>query len=155
MILSLFSFFSSCQSHPSLKILLLSMPTTTVPFSLNSPFPSDKWDFHLPCDESLLASLLKCISFIFKQLRVIYTSVSLNRLFFFLLFLAEPHSIQKFPGQGSNPSQSGNPHHSCNLHQSCSNARSLTHCTGPRIKPLPPQRPAGSLIHYTAVGTSK
>ena len=35
----------------------------------------------------------------------------------------------KFLGQGSNLS------HSCDLRHSCGNAGSLTHCTGPGIKP--------------------
>ena len=33
------------------------------------------------------------------------------------------------------------------------NIKSLTHCTGPGIKPVPLQRPARSLIHCTTVGT--
>ena len=50
-------------------------------------------------------------------------------------FFHHTHSLWKFSGQGSNPS------HSCKLSHSYSNARSLTHCTGLGIEPLPQQQP--------------
>ena len=34
------------------------------------------------------------------------------------------------------PSQGSDPSHSCEHSPSCSNARALTHCVGPGIKPL-------------------
>ena len=52
-----------------------------------------------------------------------------------------PFGIWKFLGQGLKPSQS------------CSNTGSLTHCAGPGIKPIPPQRQAASLTHWPIVGT--
>ena len=67
--------------------------------------------------------------------------------FFFFPFLSCPCGIWKFPGQGSNPSQS------CNLCHSCSNAWSLTHCVGPGIKEVPPQRQARYWTNCKAVGT--
>ena len=53
---------------------------------------------------------------------------------FFFFFFGHTHGIWKFPGQGSNPSLH------FNLCHGCGNARSLTHCAGPRIKPEPQQQ---------------
>ena len=66
--------------------------------------------------------------------------------FFFFLFGC-PHSIWKFLGLGLNPSPS------CNLCHSCNNDRSLTHCTGLGMEPVPPQRQANSLNHCATAGT--
>ena len=49
--------------------------------------------------------------------------------FFFFLFLAAPWHLE-FLGQGSDRS------HSCDLSHSGGNARSLTHCARPGIKPV-------------------
>ena len=54
--------------------------------------------------------------------------------FFFFFFFCHSCGIWKFPGQGWILS------HSCDLHHSCSNARSLTPCVGPGIKPSAQQR---------------
>ena len=51
------------------------------------------------------------------------------------LFFGCTHGIRKFPSQGSNLSCS------CDLCHSCTNARSLTHCTRPGIKPELQQQP--------------
>ena len=61
-----------------------------------------------------------------------------------MFFLGRICSIWKFPGQGSNPS------HSCNLHHNHSG--SLTHCTRPGIKPMPPQRQCQilNLLHHSS-----
>ena len=67
----------------------------------------------------------------------------------FFFFFGHTLSIWTFPGQGLNPSQS------CKLHHSCSNTRSLTHCAGLGIKPMPPQRQARSLTHCATAGTLK
>ena len=40
-----------------------------------------------------------------------------------------------------------------NLSHNCSNTILLTHCTRPGIKLAMPQRQAGTLTHYTTVGT--
>ena len=67
--------------------------------------------------------------------------------FFFFFFFGCHQGIWKFLGQGLNPSQS------FDLGHSCSNIRYLTHCAGLGIKPVPPQRQAGSLTHCATVGT--
>ena len=52
-----------------------------------------------------------------------------------LLFFGGTHGMWKFPGQGLN---SG---HSSPLGHSCGHGKSLTHCAGPGIKPVPQQPP--------------
>ena len=56
--------------------------------------------------------------------------------FVFLSFVAALKHME-FLGQGSDLSCSCSLCHSCNLRHSCSNARSLTHCAGLRIEPVP------------------
>ena len=64
---------------------------------------------------------------------------------FFFPFFGCTHEMWKFPGQGSNPSWR------YNLCHNCINPGSSTHCTGPGIKPAPPQRqeelPMSSYLH--------
>ena len=62
-------------------------------------------------------------------------------------FLGCTWSVWKFPGQGSNSRCS------CNLCHSRSNARFLTLCVRPRIKPATSLRWAGSLVHCATVRT--
>ena len=69
--------------------------------------------------------------------------------FFSFLFFTCTHGIWKFLGQGWNLSQS------CDLCHNCSNTRSLMHCTGPGIKPAPPERHAGSLTYCATEGTPR
>ena len=59
--------------------------------------------------------------------------------FFFFFFNGCTCNIWKLSGQGANPS------HSYDLCHSYDNARSLTHCTGPWIQPVPLQRQHGFL----------
>lgn len=68
---------------------------------------------------------------------------------FFCLFLFwPPHSIWKFPDQGSNPSWR------YNLQYSCSNAGALTHCAGPGIEPMSLLLQRHHQSHCTTVGNS-
>lgn len=71
------------------------------------------------------------IRFTHAHLEVLKSQVRLRSCPFF----SHTSSIWKLPGQGSNLN------HNCNLYHSCINARSLTHCRGPRIKPTPWQGP--------------
>lgn len=70
-------------------------------------------------------------------------------LFILFYFLSWSHlrGTWKFPSPRSNSIQS------CDLHPSCSNNGFLTHCTGPEIKLVPPQRQAGSLTNCATAGT--
>ena len=89
-----------------------------------------------------LTALLKC------NLWTAFThyKCTIQWLFFFF-FLCRPRGIWKSPGQLWNSSQS------CDLNHSCSNTGPLTHCTGPGLELVPPQRQARSLTHHATAGT--
>ena len=55
------------------------------------------------------------------------------------VLLGHTCGVWKFLGQGLHLKCN------CNLFHSCDNARFLTHCAGPGIKPAPPQRPCWTL----------
>ena len=71
----------------------------------------------------LFFSLCFCVFFY-----VFHNEYELLFFFLFFSFFATSQHME-FPGQGSDP------RHSWNLHHSCGNMESLTHCTGPGIKP--------------------
>ena len=74
------------------------------------------------------------------KLRCLHSpGLQLKSLYFFFFFSCL-HGIWKCPGQGSNPSQSPDLPHNCNR-------------AGLVMKPVPPQRQAGSLTHCTTAGT--
>ena len=96
-----------------------------------------------------------------------YTNLLLILLSFLALFQCEQHThniiirflcicisydtLWRYPIYASLWIYWWSPSHSCNLCHSCSNAGSLTHCTGPGIKPRTPQRQHGilNLLHHS------
>lgn len=102
-------------------------------FSVRSENYNDNWWLSI-CGKKMITNAFSENFFCALPLRQVFSTTLWLWLFLFWLHLW--HMEIPGPGRG----QGSNPNCRCDLHHNCGNAGSVTHCTGPEIKPLLPQR---------------